>query len=66
MGNVVNFDFSSEKIKEIIEKTKKKVVQVCQNCGHKFYEDTSRIENGQIKIICPKCGSDKVKVVLEK
>ena len=45
MGKVLHFDFSSEKIKELVEKTKDRCVQVCQDCGHRFKEDTAEIGN---------------------
>ena len=66
MGNVIEFDFSSDKIKEIIEKTKNKTIQTCQDCGHAFKKDSYKMEKGEIKIFCPKCKSFNVKVELKE
>lgn len=65
MDNVINFDFSSEKIRELVEKTKERCIQICQDCGHRFKEDTAEIGKEGIKLKCPKCGSEKVKVELK-
>lgn len=64
MGDIIQFDFSSDKIKEIIEKTKKKTIQSCQDCGHKFKEDSYKMEGDRVVIFCPKCKSKNVKVEL--
>lgn len=66
MGKIVNFDFSSEKIKELVEETKKRCVQICEDCGCKFTEDTAKMTKKGLILICPECGSKKVKVELKK
>jgi len=66
MGNVVNFDFSSEKIKELIEETKKKCIQVCEDCECRFKEDTAKMTKKGLVMVCPNCGSNNVKIELKK
>ena len=66
MGKVVNFDFSSERIKKLIEDTKKKVYQICEECGHRFTKDTAKFKNGKMEMVCPNCNSKRIKVELKK
>ena len=65
MGDIIQFDFTQDHIKELIDKTRKNVIQVCQKCGHKFTEETAKMVEGKLKITCPKCGSEDVKVELK-
>ena len=66
MGNIINFDFSSEKIKQLIEETKNKCIQVCTSCGNRFTDDTAKLGSKGLVLVCPKCGSNEVKVELKK
>ncbi|MGN6554695.1 MAG: FmdB family zinc ribbon protein [Verrucomicrobiota bacterium] len=37
----------------------------CKNCGHEFTQAMTIKQHDRDNIVCPKCGSDQVKHVIE-